>query len=101
VACTDIAPLACTANNPAQISAGWKSRRSCGKRTQRSVITTGGLTSGRQTTHRPASCSAMLDQVHLRVDAGRGSVEREMTRGRAEEHTSELQSRFDLVCRLL
>src|SRR5256886_15003640 len=34
------------------------------KRTQRSVITTGGLTSGRQTTHPPASCSAMLDQVH-------------------------------------
>ena len=53
------------------------------KRTQRSVITTGGLTSGRQTTHRPASCSAMLDQVHVRVDAGRGSSEREMTRKRA------------------
>src|SRR5205807_2092037 len=50
------------------------------KRTQRSVITTGGLTSGRQTTHRRASCSVMLDQVHVRVDGGRGSSEWEMAR---------------------
>src|SRR5437868_12517610 len=28
-------------------------------------------------------------------------VDRAATRGRSEEHTSELQSRFDLVCRLL
>src|SRR5699024_12790044 len=30
-----------------------------------------------------------------------GFWRRKQTRGRSEEHTSELQSRFDLVCRLL
>src|SRR5207249_7398909 len=34
------------------------------------------------------------------LDQGRG-LEAEKTRSRSEEHTSELQSRFDLVCRLL
>src|SRR5699024_12358501 len=32
---------------------------------------------------------------------GRGGDLRERDRDRSEEHTSELQSRFDLVCRLL
>src|SRR5699024_5638269 len=36
------------------------------------------------------------------VDRGRGRDLRARTRyGRSEEHTSELQSRFDIVCRLL
>src|SRR5438067_7308454 len=33
--------------------------------------------------------------------ASRTSQKREAARARSEEHTSELQSRFDLVCRLL
>src|SRR5699024_12098704 len=32
---------------------------------------------------------------------GRHSPTRDLGQGRSEEHTSELQSRFDLVCRLL
>src|SRR2546428_9343799 len=58
---------------------------------------------------------ALLYVVGERVDAGRGdirvalqipvAVEERMGiaafRGRSEEHTSELQSRSDLVCRLL
>src|SRR5438067_5643253 len=42
-----------------------------------------------------------LTRVHPFVDAarvGQGSIDKWM---RSEEHTSELQSRFDLVCRLL
>src|SRR5437868_11633066 len=44
--------------------------------------------------------------IHARVDSMTSltlsSVSgRRMTRTRSEEHTSELQSRFDLVCRLL
>src|SRR5207249_9258405 len=37
------------------------------------------------------------DPRHGGHDVGRGA----RCRGRSEEHTSELQSRFDLVCRLL
>src|SRR2546421_1519579 len=33
--------------------------------------------------------------------AGQGQIERSSRRPRSEEHTSELQSRSDLVCRLL
>src|SRR5437868_13111368 len=40
----------------------------------------------------PAGASAREIDAHVR-EAG--------ARGRSEEHTSELQSRFDLVCRLL
>src|SRR5207249_6941530 len=36
-----------------------------------------------------------------RREAGTGVVEGDRGWSRAEEHTSELQSRFDLVCRLL
>src|SRR3982751_7130255 len=35
------------------------------------------------------------------ADAGRGQEHGERGHGRSEEHTSELQSRSDLVCRLL
>src|SRR5699024_11252181 len=37
----------------------------------------------------------------LRVVEGFGSEDRGAADARSEEHTSELQSRFDLVCRLL
>src|SRR5437868_9065774 len=35
------------------------------------------------------------------LSAGHSSISASSTNGRSEEHTSELQSRFDLVCRLL
>src|SRR5207249_4641715 len=38
------------------------------------------------------ACTPMLTAFHLHASRGRA---------RSEEHTSELQSRFDLVCRLL
>src|SRR5207249_8433274 len=41
----------------------------------------------------------LLQQGHEAV--GLGVMERDRGRCRSEEHTSELQSRFDLVCRLL
>src|SRR5699024_12073580 len=45
-----------------------------------------------RTVHVPWPCFTGADaRWHLRID----------TRSRSEEHTSELQSRFDLVCRLL
>src|SRR5207249_10469125 len=52
---------------------------------------------GRSTGERGRRRTASHSHTHLRDD---GSFERgsEM---RSEEHTSELQSRFDLVCRLL
>src|SRR5699024_11278474 len=39
-------------------------------------------------------CHKMLDKVSLQIEEIDGRL-------RSEEHTSELQSRFDLVCRLL
>src|SRR2546428_7089860 len=42
--------------------------------------------------------STAPEQAHPRADAVRGHPQR---RDRSEEHTSELQSRSDLVCRLL
>src|SRR5207249_10259735 len=49
---------------------------------------------------------ADLDALGLRVGgvgnaAGGRAVARRVSEQRSEEHTSELQSRFDLVCRLL
>src|SRR5207249_11007237 len=41
----------------------------------------------------------VLAEAH--PDAGQGEHRAERDRPRSEEHTSELQSRFDLVCRLL
>src|SRR5699024_11272496 len=37
----------------------------------------------------------------VRIVFERVGADRVLTEGRSEEHTSELQSRFDLVCRLL
>src|SRR5438105_10229475 len=54
--------------------------------------------------------SAHLEDIglggHLRIDhfylgAGLGEIEPGASHDRSEEHTSELQSRVDLVCRLL
>src|SRR5687768_18007025 len=38
---------------------------------------------------------------HFRVDGDRSALRHRMTGVRSEEHTSELQSRLHLVCRLL
>src|SRR5699024_12801310 len=43
----------------------------------------------------PSSPSSTTTTQKIRRDAGNGPL------ARSEEHTSELQSRFDLVCRLL
>src|SRR5207249_5575368 len=45
--------------------------------------------------------SARSSLSTARARPRRGSRERSTTPTRSEEHTSELQSRFDLVCRLL
>src|SRR5699024_11305347 len=37
----------------------------------------------------------------IRRQGGKAAVQQKAFQGRSEEHTSELQSRFDLVCRLL
>src|SRR5437868_8267695 len=42
-----------------------------------------------------------LDRSSRSFDPGRDSKGRDFLQARSEEHTSELQSRFDLVCRLL
>src|SRR5207249_9988164 len=47
----------------------------------------------------PAGRGAQLAGSDRRLHPGSGS--RDRSGGRSEEHTSELQSRFDLVCRLL
>src|SRR5699024_11369511 len=43
------------------------------------------------------------DSQHLRQETSQlvSALRAPQVRGRSEEHTSELQSRFDLVCRLL
>src|SRR5437868_10299153 len=43
----------------------------------------------------------LLNEVAAMVDAGTIRTTQGKNLGRSEEHTSELQSRFDLVCRLL
>src|SRR5699024_11115063 len=51
----------------------------------------------------------LLDHIHLPVQSGSSEILRRMNRKytreayleRSEEHTSELQSRFDIVCRIL
>src|SRR5207249_10973697 len=42
-----------------------------------------------------------FDSLPFRITFSKSSFIRNPSRGRSEEHTSELQSRFDLVCRLL
>src|SRR5699024_12647605 len=53
----------------------------------------------RRRTHRSGSLGAeerkKTDMKHIKPGRGPSAM------GRSEEHTSELQSRFDLVCRLL
>src|SRR5207249_8617540 len=44
---------------------------------------------------------SLHDLRHLAVDSGVAEIRRVSDAQRSEEHTSELQSRFDLVCRLL
>src|SRR5207249_8613452 len=51
-------------------------------------------------------CSPLMNFVWLTVSSARdskplGCMSQRRHRRRSEEHTSELQSRFDLVCRLL
>src|SRR5207249_10471744 len=53
-------------------------------------------------------CPARLSQIRIKRSGGSGrcgrcpnQVAQSAAAGRSEEHTSELQSRFDLVCRLL
>src|SRR5207249_5286273 len=68
----------------------------------RPAPTGGGLPQARVA---PLACSTALRRAWLRAPVQRHAGERARvaTRagGRSEEHTSELQSRFDLVCRLL
>src|SRR5438105_11792801 len=52
--------------------------------------------------HDALPISVLSRPVPLRVDASTGAAAQACGRGRrSEEHTSELQSRVDLVCRLL
>src|SRR5699024_11800278 len=52
--------------------------------------------------HRLGDCIERLGQVHRRGQRIRTTGEAAVVGAwRSEEHTSELQSRFDLVCRLL
>src|SRR5207249_10070760 len=55
-------------------------------------------------THDPRDCPCCRPRFHChvcRIRAGHGCAPGRRSRERSEEHTSELQSRFDLVCRLL
>src|SRR3712207_8790771 len=58
---------------------------------------------GRQAEKRPPDAGASVAGIdeHLRDEPDRGRVERRRRGLRSEEHTSELQSRQYLVCRLL
>src|SRR5699024_12492228 len=50
----------------------------------------------------PSNLSGTTDRVEeAALKLGHARVRRQRGRPRSEEHTSELQSRFDLVCRLL
>src|SRR5437868_11541665 len=50
---------------------------------------------------RLAKTGEITDDVDREGDGQREVTARDQERFRSEEHTSELQSRFDLVCRLL
>src|SRR5690606_40883800 len=60
-------------------------------------------TSGAEVISRTAASSTPRASSAIRADTGRekGDPPGRPTRGRSEEHTSELQSREKLVCRLL
>src|SRR5437667_3488290 len=49
----------------------------------------------------PGSPATMIRRTLLRVRSKRSSAATSAKRSRSEEHTSELQSHHDLVCRLL
>src|SRR5699024_12702753 len=52
-------------------------------------------------TAEPTGHQGMQDHGIARDDVRNGRADLTHPTGRSEEHTSELQSRFDLVCRLL
>src|SRR5260221_6499270 len=60
---------------------------------------------GREPARRPAPCAGRRHQDPreglLARAAARWALASSLARGRSEEHTSELQSHSDLVCRLL
>src|SRR5699024_11415416 len=88
-------------------------RRSCPTRRSsdlRAAISSGAIapTDGRRTQRRPSTDAAAASIRSISADTSRQSLTYTCTGSaadesstRSEEHTSELQSRFDLVCRLL
>src|SRR5438067_7641987 len=54
-----------------------------------------------QVAHQLAQAILVVDQQHLRCGLAVRAAAAALRRARSEEHTSELQSRVDLVCRLL
>src|SRR5699024_11643462 len=63
---------------------------------------------GRAGHHHPAARDRLRGRLRAPADpprvvraAARRRMDRALSSSRSEEHTSELQSRFDLVCRLL
>src|SRR5699024_7516751 len=70
--------------------------RTCGPRVHRR-----GARRARCRRPRPAARPVRGDLRRTREDESGDSHRRSRRRPRSEEHTSELQSRFDLVCRLL
>src|SRR5438874_5026145 len=53
------------------------------------------------TTDDPAVRSNNIDGLDLEIDSNTDDIFNKISTGRSEEHTSELQSRRDVVCRLL
>src|SRR5690606_42154329 len=56
---------------------------------------------GSSLSRRTTGALSRLDRLRQADDEGRALVRRAFTADRSEEHTSELQSRENLVCRLL
>src|SRR5699024_12090378 len=50
---------------------------------------------------RSSAAAETIEASERRLDMGTPGTAQKLRRMRSEEHTSELQSRFDLVCRLL
>src|SRR5438067_4521324 len=66
------------------------------------LFRSGGLsTLGRELVARLVELRVVLDLAHASDRTFADVLEAANVRSRSEEHTSELQSRFDLVCRLL
>src|SRR5699024_12042720 len=83
----DALPILVNAQVESSSSAGLEIQSTPDTLTHRSVVGPGGVT--------PQRSTAMLGSPHAFVPCD------DVRRARSEEHTSELQSRFDLVCRLL